>query len=122
VTTEADDLRRRVAELESEVGEAVAARTLAEQRALETEAALHAAYDTLGLVMDPTFASTFQDARRPEVRRLRRRIKRLRHRNERLRARNEGLADELARLQSSWAVRWSSALRRAPGLGGRPTG
>jgi len=122
MTDEVEELRRRVIELEYEVGEAVAARVHAEERAIETETALQSAYDTLAAVMDPLFASTFDKARRHEIRRLRDRIRRLRRRNERLRAKHERIEAELATLRSSWAVRWSAAVRRAVRAPDRPAG
>ena len=101
-----DELRRRVGELETEVGEAVAAQEHAEERALEAEAALLAAYDLLAAIGDPLFVSTFEESRIPEVADLRRRLARVRTRNKRLKK-------ELAQLRKSRAVRWSTAARRA---------
>lgn len=100
-----EELHHRIAALEAEVGEAVAAQALAEEHLREAEAALHAAYDLLAGVADPVFAPTLEVSRQEEALRLRRRIRRLR-------ARNERLTGELARLRGSRAVRWSAAVRR----------
>jgi chromosome segregation ATPase len=110
--TELEELRRRVAVLEAEIGEEATARAAAEERVREAEAALQASYDALAAIGDPLFATTFEESRRPEVVDLARRLRRQRRRNKRL-------TQELAQLRASRAVRWSTVVRRVLGAARR---
>lgn len=103
---ENEELRRRVLELEAELGEAVAAQAIAAERLVEAEAALEAAHAVLAAVAEPAFAMVLEASRNPVAARLRRRL-------QRSRARNRALTDELARLRASRTLRWTAPVRNA---------
>jgi hypothetical protein len=97
----------------------VAARSVAEQRLAEAEAALAAAHQVQALAAEPTFRATLESERLDEVLRLRARVRklkennqRLKTRNGRLKAQNARLREVLADLRGSRAYRFAAAVQR----------